>query len=186
MSWLKTAMKITMRPLAFCVFAFLCSNATDAAEPEVHVLVPGFQARSLPLRLTNINALAFDGDGRLLAAGYDGRIHRLIDTDGDGLEDKAEPFWDKGTLITPTALVWTEQGLLVASHRKISLLIDADKDGRADREEIVATAWPPILNVGGNVNALGLRRRSRRQPLLRPRHRGLRQRISRQGRNISL
>lgn len=138
--------------------AFLLWSGAEAAEPEVHMLVPGFEAKALPLRLTNINALAFSPDGKLFAAGYDGRVHRLIDTDGDGLEDKAEPFWDKGTLITPTAMVWTERGLLVASYRKISLLTDGDGDGKGDREEIVTTDWAPILNAGGNVDAVGLAR----------------------------
>ena len=67
---------------------------------------PGFTVRELPVHLTNINALTYGPDGLLYALGYDGRIHVLRDTDGDGLEDRAEVFWDKPTLRTPLAFTW--------------------------------------------------------------------------------
>jgi len=55
-----------------------CLNpAIIAGEPIVHMLVPGFTVRELPLRLPNINNLRFAPDGRLTALGYDGRIWLL-------------------------------------------------------------------------------------------------------------
>ena len=71
-----------------------------AAEPLVKPLVPGLRVQRLPVDLTNINSLEYGPDGRLYAAGYDGRVHVLTDTDGDGVEDKAELYWSKaGDLI---------------------------------------------------------------------------------------
>ncbi len=134
----------------------LPAMALPADEPTVHVLSPGFSARRLPLNLTNVNGLAFAPDGRLFAVGYDGKIRRLVDTDGDGLEDTAEMFWDKNTLISPIQAIWAPEGLYVSSHLKVSLLIDADKDGKADREEVVATGWPNIPSGSGLVDAMGI------------------------------
>src|SRR5262245_55681787 len=130
-----------VRPMRQAVmFAVLLgwANLAPAADPTVHVLAPGFKVQALPLRLTNINALAFSPEGKLYAVAYDGRIHRLVDTNGDGLEDRAEPYWDKeGVLISPIQGVWGPEGLYVSSHLKVSLLRDDNHDGKADREEIV-------------------------------------------------
>ncbi len=74
------------------------STITLAAPPgtqplPVHMLVPGFTVRELPVQLTNLNNIEYAPDGRLFAVGYDGRVHVLTDTDGDGLEDKAEVYY---------------------------------------------------------------------------------------------
>ncbi|MGB7158297.1 MAG: hypothetical protein WBD40_09545, partial [Tepidisphaeraceae bacterium] len=60
--------------------------------PAVQVFVPGFSARELPLDLTNINNLRYREDGKLVAMAYNGNVFLLTDTDGDGLEDKADLF----------------------------------------------------------------------------------------------
>jgi len=127
-----------------------------ADEPAVRVLVPGFSVRPLPVRLTNVNNLAFAPDGRLYALGYDGRVHRLVDADGDGLEDRAEPFWDRPTIRVPVGLAWSAEGLYVASNGKVSLLKDEDGDGRADLEEVVASGWLPTDVPSGGVDAMGV------------------------------
>ncbi len=69
---------------------------TDA--PLVQMLVPGFTVEELPLRIGNLNNVRYRHDGKVIALGYDSRIHVLSDTDGDGLEDKDELYWDKNTM----------------------------------------------------------------------------------------
>lgn len=142
--------------LLISILALFPHGPLAAAEPEVRVLVPGFTVQPLPVRLTNVNNLAFAPDGRLYALGYDGRVHRLIDADGDGLEDKAEPYWDRPTIRVPVGLAWSPEGLYVSSHGKVSLLRDDDGDGKADREEVVASGWPPTDVPSGGVDALGV------------------------------
>src|SRR5690348_9638565 len=71
---------------------WLCMSSALGAEPAVQMLVPGFDVKALPVRLTNINSLAFAPDGQLFAAAYNGKVYRLVDSNGDGLEDRAEPF----------------------------------------------------------------------------------------------
>ena len=117
------------------------------------MLTPGFKVHELPVKLSNINNLRFSPDGRLTALGYDGRIHILRDTDGDGLEDEDRLFWDKPTLSVPVGMAWSKEGLYVSSHGKVSLLRDTDGDGKADVEELVASGWPPTDVASGGVDA---------------------------------
>ena len=106
--------------------------ARAAEEPVVRMLVPGFTVQELPVRLSNLNNLRFAPEGRLYALAYDGRIHVLTDTDGDGLEDHDELFWDKSSLSVPVGMALAPEGIYVSSHGKVSLL----RDPAANR------AWP--------------------------------------------
>ncbi len=123
------------------------------AAPEVHLLVPGFTVDELPIELSNQNNLRFAPDGSLTSLGYDGKVWRLKDGDGDGLEDRAEPFWEKSTLSVPVGMAWSTRGLYVSSHGKVSRLEDTDGDGRADQETTVASGWPATDVGSGGVDA---------------------------------
>jgi putative heme-binding domain-containing protein len=117
------------------------------------MLVPGFRVQELPVQLSNINNLRFAKDGRLFALAYDGHVYVLRDTNGDGLEDDAKPFWDKDTLSVPVGMAVTDEGVYVSSHGKVSLLRDTNGDGKADREDIIANGWPPTDVASGGVDA---------------------------------
>ncbi len=128
--------------------------------PAVQMLVPGFTVRQLPLDLTNINNLKYRPDGKLVALAYNGDIYLLSDTDGDGLEDKAELFWEaKGRLRGPIGMALTPpgykhgNGAFVPSKGKVSLIVDQDGDDKADEEIIVAKGWPENFT---NVDTLGV------------------------------
>jgi putative heme-binding domain-containing protein len=128
--------------------------------PPVQVHFPGFSARELPLDLSNINNLRYRPDGKLVAVAYDGRIWLLSDTDGDGAEDKAEPFWDKQTIRAPIGADLTPlgyargQGVFLAGKGKVSLIIDTNRDDRAD-EEIPVASWTEPSQQHG-VDGLGV------------------------------
>ena len=138
------------RVLWFCVVFCIAARAD---EPVLRMLVPGFTVQELPLELSNINNLRFALDGTLTALGYDGRVHLLRDTNGDGLEDSTELFWDKTTITVPVGMAWSTNGLYVSSHGKVSLLRDTDGDGKAEVEEIIASGWPPTDVGSGGVDA---------------------------------
>lgn len=127
--------------------------------PVVQMLAPGFSVRELPVQLTNINNLRYRHDGVLVALGYDGRVHLLRDTDGDGLEDQASIFWDQSPLRGPLGIALLPkddprgEGVFVASKGKVSLLLDKNRDGRADEEIIVAQGWKEIF---AGVDATGV------------------------------
>lgn len=131
---------------------WLCP-AAETNRPPVHVLVPGFTVQELPVKLSNQNNLRFAPDGTLTSLGYDGRIWRLRDTNGDGLEDTAEPIWDQPTLSVPLGMAWSTAGLYVSSKGKVSLLRDTYADGRADTEEVIASDWPATDVASGGVDA---------------------------------
>ena len=78
--------------------------------PPVQMLVPGFTASKLPIELTNVNNLRYRPDGKLLALTYDGRLHLLSDTDGDGLEDHVDVFWDQPGITSPIGMGLTPAG----------------------------------------------------------------------------
>ncbi len=128
--------------------------------PAIQMLVPGFEVTELPLDLTNVNNVRFRQDGKLITLGYNGDIHLLSDTDGDGIEDVAELFWkNEGSLRGPIGLLVTPedykhgQGVFTPSKGKLSLIVDEDGDDRADREIVVATGWNEIRQ---NVDATGI------------------------------
>ncbi len=146
-----TAFRRIVPLLASLVVGALSTRAAEI--PTVHLLVPGFRVDELPVHLSNQNSLRFDPDGFLTSLGYDGRVWRLRDTDHDGLEDTAEPYWDKPGISVPVGMAWTTHGLYVTSHGKLSLLRDTNGDGRADTEEIVASGWPPTDAASGGVDA---------------------------------
>lgn len=133
-------------------------RVTDA--PEIQMIVPGFRVRRLPLELTNVNNVRFRRDGKLITLGYNGDIHLLTDTDGDGLEDHAELFFkNQGSLRGPLGMLPTPPeysrggGVFVPSKGKVSLIVDTDGDDRADEEVTVAAGWAEIPQ---NVDALGI------------------------------
>jgi putative heme-binding domain-containing protein len=131
-----------------------------ADPPRVQVLVPGFIVRQLPVDLPNINNIRYRPDGKLVALAYNGDIYILSDDKKTGLESKAELFWEsKGALRGPIGMALTPpgyprgDGVFVASKGKISLIVDTDGDGKADKEIIVATGWKEITQA---VDALGV------------------------------
>ena len=138
--------------VVICGFLFF-TQGIRAEEEIVHLLIPGFTVRELPLKISNCNNLRFSPDGKLFAFGYDGRVHILSDTNGDGLEDHDELFWDKPTISVPVGMCFGKDGLYISSHGKISVLRDTDGDGKADTEEIIASGWPGTDVGTGGVDA---------------------------------
>jgi putative heme-binding domain-containing protein len=127
--------------------------------PTVQMFVPGFTAEEMPLKMRNLTGIRYRYDGVLVGLGYDGRIHLITDTDGDGREDKSTVFWDQSVLRGPIGMAllpksdWRGDGVFVASKGKVSLILDRDRDGTADEELIVAKGWKEIMQ---SVDAIGL------------------------------
>lgn len=115
--------------------------------PPVKVFLPGYEVRELPLQLNNVNNVLYRPDGALVALAYDGDVHLLRDTDGDGLEDTAELFWEnKGRLRAPIGMALHPRGLVVPSKGKCSLLLEGGE------EIVVASGWTELPH---GVDALG-------------------------------
>jgi putative heme-binding domain-containing protein len=130
-------------------------NVKDA--PLVQMLVPGFTVEELPLKIRNLNNVRYRHDGKVVALGYDGTIYLLSDTNSDGLEDKSDIFFDKQVFRGPIGMEITKKGdprgdgVFVPSKGKVSFVVDKDRDGRADNEQVIATGWPEILQAVGTI-----------------------------------
>ena len=102
------------------------------------MLSPGFTVRELPVTLTSINNVEYAADGRLFAAGYDGRVHLLRDTDGDGLEEKVDTFWTKTSADYPLGLaVRANEPYLVLTNQVVRFR-DGNGDGIPETRELFA------------------------------------------------
>src|SRR5688572_5552901 len=114
------------------LFSTVLFAAPPTTEPiPVHMLVPGFTVRELPVQLTNLNNLEYAPDGRLFAVGYDGRVHVLTDSDNDGLEDTTKVYYSgkPGEIRAPVGMAIRPEGIYIASKGRISLVKDTNKDG---------------------------------------------------------
>jgi putative heme-binding domain-containing protein len=128
--------------------------------PPVQVLVPGFTVQQLLVDLPNINNVRYRADGKLVALAYNGDIYLLSPAKSGGLEDRAKLFWEnKGRLRGPIGMALTPpgykhgEGVFVASKGKLSLIVDRDGDGEADREIVMAEGWKELPH---GVDALGV------------------------------
>ncbi len=128
--------------------------------PPVQVFAPGFTVRELPIDLTNINNIQYRSDGTLVAQAYDGKIWLLRDTDHDGLEDKAELFWDNPSgLRSPIGMDLTPpdyklgNGAFVVGKTHCALIVDTDGDDRADKEIEIVGGWKESFH---QVDGLGV------------------------------
>jgi putative heme-binding domain-containing protein len=127
--------------------------------PAVQMFVPGFTVRPIPLSLPNMNNVKYRADGKLVALGYNGQIYLLSATNGSPLENHATLFWTNNSLRGPVGIALTPpgyargEGVFVAAKGKLSLIVDTNRDDRADTEIIVADGWKELSH---GVDALGV------------------------------
>ena len=96
-------------------------------------------------------AMAWDHHGRLWVAtstsypqpvpgqAVNDKIFMLEDTDGDGQADRSTVFADG--LLTPTGILFGDDGVYVANSTEILHLRDTDGDGRADARRVVLAGF---------------------------------------------
>jgi putative heme-binding domain-containing protein len=149
-----------MRPLVLLFLLSLAALPAGAervkrakdAPPEVQMLVPGFEVKELPVQLTNAVNLQYRHDGKLVVLGYNGDIHLLTDSDGDGLEDHAQLFWDGSSKVSaPIGMDLAPKGsvhgdaVFFACKGKVMMVTDRDGDGVAEEDRVIAEGWPLAL-----------------------------------------
>jgi putative heme-binding domain-containing protein len=137
----------------------------DPKLPPVQMFVPGFSVRELPVTLTNLTNVIYAPDGRLFAAGYDGRLHVLRDRDGDGLEESTATIWDRTSDDYALGMLFHDGALYALFRAEIARFVDRDGDGVPETRETVAKDWDdPALAGSRRIShrrvdyALGLAR----------------------------
>ncbi len=148
-----TSFPLSLGSLLIASCCLLSAEPPKPALPALQMFVPGFTVRQLPVELTNLVNIEYAPDGRLFAAGYDGRLHMLTDTDGDGLEDKITTFWDKTSADYPLGMVVHDKAEYVLLTAELARFVDSDGDGIPDKREVVLKDWDdpkmdkhPLLN----------------------------------------
>lgn len=136
-----TSRRARLATLALACHALAMAAAdpspSNLTKPAPHLLVPGFVIRELPIQLTSLNNVEYAPDGRLFAAGYDGRMHVLKDTDGDGLEDRVITFQSEPSPNYPLGMVIKDGAPHVMLTDEIARYVDTDGDGVPDKRETV-------------------------------------------------
>jgi glucose/arabinose dehydrogenase len=103
-------------------------------------VVPGFEAVRLPLSDEAMpTSLAWRNDGTLVVASLEGRVWLASDTDGDGLEDNLVPFSDE--LAAPYGVAAAGEAIDVSTKFGLVRLFDENRDGRAERTQLLASGW---------------------------------------------
>lgn len=125
------------------------SAAAEAVRPDLRTIerhrdvgiqvFGSYASVKLPIRqgvpIWNPTAIKLAPDGVMFAANYVGEIYRLLDTDGDGLEDSARLFADvrHDGLRYPTSLAFRGNEVFVGTAQQVRVYVDANGDGLADQ-----------------------------------------------------
>lgn len=95
--------------------------------------------------------LTFDGAGRLYVTSFDGTVHVLTDTDGDGRADSDTVFATGFSTALGITLRPGTNDVYVSSNGRITLLRDENGDDRADVREIFVSGLPTGLHQNDNL-----------------------------------
>ena len=125
------------------------TRATIEKHLDTDINVHGhFAAVRLPVTrgvpLWNPTAVKVADDGTVFVANYPGQIVRLVDSDGDGLEDTAVLFADirRDGLRHATSLALRGREVFVATATEIRVYVDTDGDGVADQSRTFFKDFP--------------------------------------------
>ncbi len=113
---------------------------TDPAKTVQLDVVPGFKATDLGLPADMLpTGFSWDSEGTLFLSDLLGRVYRAVDSDQDGLPDKANVFSDE--LAAPFGLKAHKGYVDVITKYALLRLHDADADGQAERVETLVSGW---------------------------------------------
>ncbi|MEW4453168.1 c-type cytochrome [Bremerella sp. JC817] len=103
-------------------------------------IIPGWSATRLPIT-TEMMSIAMDWqpDGSLMAASLKGRIWKLTDTDGDGLEDTYRQFGDE--YAAPYGLKAHGKYVDIVNKYALLRLWDEDGDGIVEKVTNLSNGW---------------------------------------------
>jgi len=110
---------------------------SNAVELDV---IPGWSATRLPIT-TEMMPIAMDWqpDGAMIAASLKGRVWKLIDTDGDGLEDTYSQFGDE--YAAPYGVKAYDQYVDIVNKYALLRLWDKNQDGIVEKVTNLAHGW---------------------------------------------
>lgn len=137
------------------------SRATIEQHEDPNIAVHGnYAAVRLPITrgipLWNPTSIDIAPDGTVFVVNFHGEILRLVDGDGDGLEDTAVLFADvrKEGLRLPTSIALRGSEVFVGTASEIRVYEDVNKDGVADRSRTFVDSFPSTSHPYDSVYGL--------------------------------
>lgn len=111
-----------------------------AASAAVLPWVPGYRTIRFPLPKNVLPvSIAFLTDDTPIVGSLRGGIYMATDSDKDGLYDGWRRYSDY--LAAPFGLLVEPDGIVVSHKPELVRLVDRDRDGFAERTEVIATGW---------------------------------------------
>ncbi len=131
-------------------------TATPWPIPESTIDLPGAQlppgfSFKLFADIYRPTSLAFSADGALYMTSFDGTVHILRDTDGDGRADSDTLFAQGFNTALGITLHPQSGDVYVSDMGRITLLRDTNGDGRADVRQEIVSGLPNGLHQNDNL-----------------------------------
>ncbi|WP_228527611.1 DUF7133 domain-containing protein [Pararhodonellum marinum] len=130
--------------LAWLIPLLLCCCSTKNSEENLFYSQKEFpvyghyRLEMLPIdkgvSIVNPIQISLGPNGHIYAANQTGEIYRLLDSDGDGLEDEAALYVDVSEfgLRSPSGFTYRGDTVYIGTSQEIRAFVDMDGDGRAD------------------------------------------------------
>ena len=114
------------------------NSATETAQDSTATVYGPYRFVRLPItqgvKILNPIQLALGPGGKIFAANQTGEVYTLVDTDGDGLEDKAVLYCNINEfgLRSPGGFTYKGDTIYIGTAQEIRAFLDRDKDDVAD------------------------------------------------------
>ncbi len=116
------------------------TESTERTKAQELDTVPGYQVKRLPLHEKLMpTAFGFSESDEVYLTTLNGQVRKLLDTDGDGLEDRSIVVAE--SLSAPYGILVEGKDLIVSHKSALLKLSDLDGNDYFESTQVIATGW---------------------------------------------